>query len=232
MKWKLNPCTIHTWLNWYTSQWDLFIESFSSLKEDENINDKIFFKKADDKSYLLFRKITQLVDFLSLDYNRLSFSNREILASALLLCLLENCSLFAIMNYKSHFTISDYEDLSKKTDDLVYNLEEGKYNSLISLYHIPPHTVQAFIETFNNFLHQSFNFELVEINKAFFYVSQHLGFLNETVVEIPITVQMAPEDDLDINNVRDLLIFRDITKTSLPIKLITKPIWDTTCLTC
>jgi len=57
------------------------------------------------------------------------------------------------------------------------------------------------LEIFLDFLNQSFNFEIDEITYSLIYVSKFFTFIPKCVYEIPITVQMAAEDDVEINNV-------------------------------
>ena len=33
LKWKMIPITIETWLNWYTCQWDLYLDSSPDIKK-------------------------------------------------------------------------------------------------------------------------------------------------------------------------------------------------------
>lgn len=198
----MNPCTINTWLNWYASQWDLFVESFIDLQEFPSLESKLFFKKADDKSYLVFRKLTQIIDLISLDFYRLQYSNREIVASVLILTLLESIgsihmSTFNIIhNIESKFNVfkikSILEDLSTKEEERIL------------------------INTFIDFLFQSFNYQLEDIDKTLQYVSDFFFFIKDVNIDIPITVQMAPEEDTDINNghYEDFLSYQTHNKTN------------------
>lgn len=149
------------------------------MQEFTSIVSKIFFKKADDSSYLLYRKVTQLVDLISLDYTKLKFTNREIVASALILTLLENCEIISL-NSRIEFD-------SKFIKKMAFSNKKSEIVLLCS--------------TFNDFLFQSFNFKLEDLDSSLKYVQNYLGFLADAVVDIPLTVQMAAEDDTEINNV-------------------------------
>jgi len=177
--------TINTWVNWYTSQWDLFVDSYDNLKDDENINSKIFYKKTDDKSYLLFRKITQIIDLICLDYNKLKYNNRDLVAGCVLLTILETLNL---LNFYEN------EHLFLEISEILNN-----YQNSTNPY------IKVIIECYLSFLYQSFNFDINQITDALVYICKFFSFIKECNVDIPITVQMAPEDDLEINNVNFLI---------------------------
>ena len=92
--WKLINTNINTWLNWYICQWDLYIESVDDIKEKllEFINEEdiIFYKKTIDKSYYNYRKISQLVDIIILDYYSYNFEPRILMSVCLLLIICIN----------------------------------------------------------------------------------------------------------------------------------------------
>jgi hypothetical protein len=143
----------------------------------------VFFKKADDSSYLLFRKVTQLIDIISLDYMKLNFTNREVVASSLILTLLENSEIISINN-----------------SSIITSKQIQKFTSSNNR----PEVV-ILCSTFNDFLFQSFNFKLEDLDSSLKFVQKYIAFLGEAVVDIPLTVQMAPEDDTEINNVSFIL---------------------------
>lgn len=60
LKWHLNPPTQNLWLNFYTSQWDLFIRD----------NNKKF-KQAIECSYVMIRTLMAYIDFAYLDISTL-----------------------------------------------------------------------------------------------------------------------------------------------------------------
>jgi hypothetical protein len=73
---------MHIWLNWYITQWDLYLET-----KDAFI---ITFKKANEESYKIFREVTQLIDIIAMDYSYLCFSPRYLVASTIYLGLCLN----------------------------------------------------------------------------------------------------------------------------------------------
>ena len=88
LKWKLIPITIEIWLNWYTCQWDLYMDSSpditNQLLEYIKEEDIIYFKKQDDKAYCNYRRIYQLIDLISLDFNNYKYDKRGICAACFL----------------------------------------------------------------------------------------------------------------------------------------------------
>ena len=77
--------TINTWLNWYISQWDIFIDSFDEINEKiTKYNVNLNYKKADDSSYQIYRQMSQVIDVMCLDINHLKYNNRKLISSVLL----------------------------------------------------------------------------------------------------------------------------------------------------
>lgn len=91
IKWEIIPITINTWVNWYICQWDLFIDTVDGIKDKILIgyseDEILYFKKSDDKSYYNYRKITQLIDLLSLDYNSLDYNQRFLVGGCIFLVM-------------------------------------------------------------------------------------------------------------------------------------------------
>ena len=113
--WKLINTNINTWLNWYICQWDLYIESVDDIKEKLlkfiNEEDIIFYKKTIDNSYYNYRKISQLVDIIILDYYSYNFEPRVLMAVCLLLIICINYNFdynFKKKNFKQKTEFSQY----------------------------------------------------------------------------------------------------------------------------
>lgn len=164
------------WLNWYISQWDLFIDDIKLRNEqidnEEFLIKLLYFKQADDKSYHHYRQITQLVDLISLDMRHLVFDNRQIIAGCILLVL--------------------YKSLDINPSESQQLIEE---ESLVK-------------STFKDFLHKSFNYTMEEIQESFEYVLLYSELLQHVSIDLPLTIQMAAEDDVEINNVSLNIIFQ------------------------
>lgn len=92
LKWNIIPITINTWLNWYICQWDLFIDTVDDIKERLihfiPESQLIYFKKSNDESYYNYRKITQIIDLIVIDYNHLKYNKRYLVAAAIFIVIL------------------------------------------------------------------------------------------------------------------------------------------------
>jgi hypothetical protein len=76
LKWLVNPPTINMWLNWYMSQWDIYVEHSPYAKDHpifENEENRLQFKQPNEKSYSYFREIMQIIDVALLDHETLLF---------------------------------------------------------------------------------------------------------------------------------------------------------------
>ena len=97
LKWKLIPITIEIWLNWYTCQWDLYIDSSPEIKNELmkyiKEDDIIYFKRQNEKAYSNYRRIYQLVDLISLDYNNYAYDKRGIIAGCFFECIAHEYNL-------------------------------------------------------------------------------------------------------------------------------------------
>ena len=198
LKWELTPPTLNTWLNWYISQWDIFLESFYNDKIYSTYNIKLYFKRADDTSYHLFRQITQLMDLISIDLSHLTFENRKIIAGCLFYCLIINCSNCVNPN-----------ELNNEPCNICNNCEvriqltNENSNSLYSNHH----SNIIINNVFKDFLYQSFNFTLSDIKETLEYIWKFINYTEYICVELPLAVKYASEDDSQINNVSLLSIF-------------------------
>ena len=136
--WKIIPITINTWMNWYICQWDLFIDTIEEIKnkllnyfkEDEIL----FFKKSDDKSYYNFRKISQIIDLIAIDYYSLKLEKRFLIAGAIfdVICINYNIEYDLnenkIINYneKNNVIIEIFKDFLQQSFDLNFDDEKIK----------------------------------------------------------------------------------------------------------
>ena len=113
--WKLINVNINTWLNWYTCQWDLYIDSVDDIKsqllkfiKEEDI---IYYKKSNDNSYYNLRKLCQLVDLIILDYYSYNFESRILMAVSLFTIICINYKFdynFNKRNFRQQTEFSDY----------------------------------------------------------------------------------------------------------------------------
>ncbi len=127
-KWKNNPNTLNLWLNWHIYQWDAFIESIEEnynklyLAYGDNI---VFFNKKNNQSYKNYRKITQIIDLIILDYNSLAYEKQYLVIGAIFIIL-----QFNYKKNKNNTYLSIFEDFIKGSfgDDIV---DDNNFNSTI-----------------------------------------------------------------------------------------------------
>ena len=177
--WKLINTNINTWLNWYTCQWDLYIDSFEDIKEELlkfiNEEDIIYYKKTTDISYYNYRKICQLVDIIILDYYSYNFDPRVLMSVCLLIIICINYNLD--YNFKK-------KNFKQKTDFSQY-----------------------IFEVYIQFLNQSFDFNFFdkEIQKALEYVYKFKNF--NFSYELPLFYQIH-QDMLEFGNYEDFISYQ------------------------
>ena len=93
LSWRLIVMTKNIWLSWYICQWDLFIDTIDNIKARLlnilNEDDILYYKKPNGNSYYNFRKISQLIDIMTLDFDSYKIEPRVLIASAffILLCI-------------------------------------------------------------------------------------------------------------------------------------------------
>ncbi|CAD8115316.1 unnamed protein product [Paramecium primaurelia] len=87
LKWQVNPPSYTYWINWFTDQWDIYANN-------HGIN--LFFRKANEESYQLFRKLCQLIDCTLLDIQTLQYMPRTIVASFMYLIISFQLNVFEI----------------------------------------------------------------------------------------------------------------------------------------
>ena len=177
--WKLINVNINTWLNWYTCQWDLYIDSVDDIKsqllkyiKEEEI---IYYKKSNDNSYYNYRKICQLIDIIALDYLSYNFDTRILMA----------VSLFVIIciNYK-----------------LDYNFKKNNFRQKT------PFSKYIF-KVYNQFINQSFdyNFNDKNIQNALNYCYKFKNF--NFTFDLPLLYQIHPEF-LENGNYEDFISYQ------------------------
>ena len=138
LSWKIIPITINTWMNWYLCQWDLFIDTIDEIKNKLlnyfNEDEILFFKKSDDKSYYNFRKISQIVDLIAIDYYALNLEKRFLIAGAIfdVICINYNIEFdlnenkIINFNEKNNVIIEIFKDFLQQSFDLNFDDEKIK----------------------------------------------------------------------------------------------------------
>ncbi|CAD8123361.1 unnamed protein product [Paramecium sonneborni] len=102
LKWHVNPPSYTYWINWFTDQWDIYAQNY-----DINIQ----FRKPNEESYQLFRKLCQLVDCALMDIQTLQYMPRTIVASFMYLIIsfqlnVYNQDMLEIMSQTSMFLLN------------------------------------------------------------------------------------------------------------------------------
>ena len=113
LRWKLIIITRNTWLSWYICQWDLYIDTVDNIKEEFckliSEDDILYFKKPNDNSYSNFRKISQLIDIMVLDYHSYNYESRILVAISFFIIICNNYQLkynFAKKNFDNNTLLS------------------------------------------------------------------------------------------------------------------------------
>lgn len=224
MNWKINPTTLNVWMSWYLSQWDLFIESFylnelAHYNNNKNITSydvqfKILtFKYPDDKSYIYYRQISQLVDIIILDIKHYTFENRAIIASLLLIVIIYNYN-------KSNIEFNSKINSNINIKELIYDLHNFCKEDIVwdNLDKNTNNYYKQLLNIYLDFLYKSFNYKINDIEECLIYVATFYLFLNSITLDLPLTMQMASEDNTDINNVSiSILIYFKILRVIMKI---------------
>ena len=122
LSWRLIVITKNIWLSWYICQWDLFIDTIDNIKQELlkllNEEDILYYKKPNDNSYYNFRKITQLIDIMTLDYYSYNFEPRILISACFFIVLCYNYKL------KYNFVTKKIENNSNLSNLLFYLYEK------------------------------------------------------------------------------------------------------------
>lgn len=172
LKWMLTPPTVSTWANWYMNQWDLYIERSQYAQGHPlvmaNGDDLIQFKQSNQKSYVRFREMMQIIDCITLDAKTLQYKPRALIASIMYVLL---------GKYFKNFTAQQI-------------FEEFPRNSRYLL-----DSDCAFNELFGNFLIYSFGFELTDLLPTIQYIATYIRL--PISLELPKAVKMSKENILE-----------------------------------
>ena len=182
LRWKLIVITKNVWLSWYICQWDLFIDTVDNIKEEIsqliNENDILYYKKPNDNSYYNFRKISQLIDIMALDFNSYFYDQRLLIAISFFIIL---CNKY---NLKYNFTKKIFE-----------NNNNPKLNDLM-------------LDIYTKFILQSFDYnfddDILQKGIKYFY-NNYINF--NFVFGLPLFYQVHP-DKLDGDSYEDFLSYQ------------------------
>jgi hypothetical protein len=141
LSWRLIIITKNIWLSWYICQWDLFIDTIDNIKEELlkllNEEDILYYKKPNDNSYYNFRKISQLIDIMTLDYYSYNFEPRRLIAACFFVLICYNYKFkynFVKKKFENNTPLSNlFFNLYKKfiTQSFDYDFEDEKIQKAI-----------------------------------------------------------------------------------------------------
>ena len=182
LRWKLIVITKNVWLSWYLCQWDLFIDTVDNIKKEMSKlikeDDILYYKKPNVNSYYNFRKISQLIDIMSLDFHSYFYDQRLLIA----------ISFFIILCHKYNLK---YNFIMKKFD----NNKNPKLSNLM-------------LDIYTKFILQSFDYDFNDdiLQKGIKYYYNNYNNFNY-VFDLPLFYQVHP-DKLDVDSYEDFLSYQ------------------------
>ena len=182
LRWKLIVITKNIWLSWYLCQWDLFIDTVDNIKKEMSKlikeDDILYYKKPNDNSYYNFRKISQLIDIMSLDFHSYFYDQRLLIA----------ISFFIILCHKYNLK---YNFIKKKFE----NNKNPKLSNLM-------------LDIYTKFILQSFDYDFNDdiLQKGIKYYYNNYNNFNY-VFDLPLFYQVHP-DKLDVDSYEDFLSYQ------------------------
>ena len=191
--WKLIPMTISNWLNWYTCQWDLFIDTFNNIKtkillysDEDNI---LLFKRQNEISYYNYRRIYQIIDLIILDYHSYKYEMRHLIAASFLVLICIHYNLDYDVNKKI---------LKKKKKGI--NLKKSKS---LQKYDIG----KTLLNIYSQFIERSFDYSFKDknLNECINYVYKFINF--RFSYNIPLIFQIE-QDHINDYSYEDFISYQ------------------------
>ena len=182
LRWKLIVITKNVWLSWYLCQWDLFTDTVDNIKKEMSKlikeDDILYYKKPNDNSYYNFRKISQLIDIMSLDFHSYFYDQRLLIA----------ISFFIILCHKYN---------------LKYNFVKKKFENNKN-----PKLSNLMLDIYTKFILQSFDYDFNDdiLQKGIKYYYNNYNNFNY-VFDLPLFYQVHP-DKLDVDSYEDFLSYQ------------------------
>ena len=180
LKWRINPPTLHMWANWYTCQWDYFLENSIECKTHplvlHNSEHKVVFRHI-KKGLLLqvlemllrYRELMQLLDCALLDVQTLQYKLRPLVAAFMYIILGKDYNQFAPDVIIDKFPTSSLYLLDKNF---------------------------AFNDLFGRFLDRNFGFQLEDLLPCIQYASTFFSLLISQ--SPPTIVKMNPQGVVEV----------------------------------
>jgi len=151
LKWSLAIPTLNMWSNWYIVQWDTYILKNSYAIQHPLIislkDPHIVFKEPTQMSYARYRELMQIIDVALLDSRILQYLPRTIIAASLYIVLAYHCGQATKQQIALELTKTSY-----------FIDKRFPFNDL-----------------FDNFLVQTFGFQLEELLPAIQFMGPFMG---------------------------------------------------------
>ena len=194
LKWKIYYVNINTWLNWYICQWDLFIDTVESIKneliknyEEQNI---FYFEKKNEQAYYNYRLIYQIIEIIKFDIDSLLYDNKILVLCAIFICIENyykkinntNSTYILIFNKFIQFNINEdiindesYKNTMNYCKNLVNEfLENNLYNFDLPIFYQTNNYIQDNHQNNNNQSYEDFlSFQTFNQNIAV-YLNQRI----------------------------------------------------------
>ena len=201
LKWKLIPITLEIWLNWYTCQWDLFLDSSPEIKsqllnfiKEDNL---IYFKKQSELAYSNYRRIYQLIDLISLDYYNYNYDKRGLVAACFFECICNEYNLNYSFDKKKL-----YSKDKKRTEEFIKIIQK-MYNLFVE---------QSFDFLFNSQLVQNCIRYVFQFNKFCFTYNMPLIYKANQKIDEDIEYNYEDFISYQTTNSDIYLFFENIYK--------------------
>lgn len=163
--------TENTLLNWYTYQWDMFLESFEEKLDALNqISENWFFRNTSTLCYTLYRNTAQIMDLMLLDATTLSISPQKKALTCLLIGLVCNVQDIVLEEFwiESKFAI----ECAEKNKE----------------------ALETLFAVFGEFCEQSANLKIEELGRALRSAVRFVCFEFSDI--LPVALQNTEEEEV------------------------------------
>lgn len=187
-KFQTSPPTMTIWANWFTVQWDLYIETSVNATNHYLVrrsNKKVHFRQTNNESYYRYRTQIQLLDTAIMDIQTLQYNFRDLVAAFMYIILGR-----------------DYEQFSS----------EQIVNSFPQQSTYLQETTMAFNNQYADFISTHFGCELDQLLPYIQYASTY--FALELSFDIP-AAQSSDQDQILQGHFENFISYQTINPASL-----------------
>lgn len=172
LKFKVTPPTLNMWANWYSSQWDNFINDSQYAQSNVLVNSvktPIRFKLPTQQSYTLYRYLMQLLDATILEVQTLQYKQRALVLSVMYVLIGREFKQFT-----TDMIVNEFPNSSQ------YLLDNSfAYNNL-----------------FGHFVRECFGIELLNLLPTIQYASSFFSI--DFDISLPIAAKIDKENVLQV----------------------------------